>query len=401
MLLLSISELKAQTDFRPGYVITNTNDTLRGLIDYRGAVRNSKRCDFKESQESAVKEYLPGDIKAYRYIDSKFYVSKKTGEDNWLFLEFVLNGIADLYYYFDGENTHYYIEKTDGKMFELTNEEEHFTQNGRQYVRESKSYLGYLRYAFSDCPQIMPMLGGTAFDMKSLTNITKKYHDYMCDGEKCIIYEKKSTGMKFSLLPFVSMNSSSLSFDGIEKYLAVYGIVNFNSAVYPSIGLKIKATLPRASEKLTLQFSGEYGKSYFYGSGDGTGPNSTYFEEVQVHLSSLKGKAGIKYTYPKGKVRPTAMIGGNILYLMNKDVKRIEDRIENKTVYLNKFNDDIFPTHLLSGLTFEVGTDYHLSDNLVPFLNIGYDRSRAVKKTPLGPYKIIIQTIHIDAGINF
>jgi len=86
---------------------------------------------------------------------------------------------------------------------------------------------------------------------------------------------------------------------------------------YPSIGLLLNTSLPKANEKLSFQVSGEFGKGYFYGTG--VNSRNDAFEEVHLHTSILKGKAGLKYTYPKGKIRPTLMIGGTILKLFNID----------------------------------------------------------------------------------
>jgi hypothetical protein len=265
-------------------------------------------------------------------------------------------------------------------------------------LRESKSYIGYLRYAFADCPQIFSMISNTDFDLKPLVNVTKKYHDYMCDGEKCIIYEKKLPAVKFQILPFISMNASSIRFDNIAKYMKVYENISYNMAYYPSIGLKTKITLTRANKKLSLVVSGEYCNNYFYGSG--VGANSAYFEEVNIHLTSLKGKAGIKYTYPKGNIRPTLMVGGNMLYHLNSEVKRIEDNVEQSTVYIATYNDDILSDNALWGYNIDIGIDYHKLSKVL-FFNLGYDRSSGTNRYNINPYSEIIQTIHIDAGIYF
>ena len=57
----------AQKDFREGYIVTKENDTIQGLIDYRGDIRNSEKCVFKQNAESSDIEYLPADINAYLY----------------------------------------------------------------------------------------------------------------------------------------------------------------------------------------------------------------------------------------------------------------------------------------------------------------------------------------------
>jgi hypothetical protein len=398
VLLLCLFDLKGQTDFRRGFIITNNNDTLHGLVDYRGEARNAKRCDFKESETSAVKEFNPFEIRGYRFTDGKFYISKKIklkdGEIN-VFLEFLVNGIADLYYYADGTNIHYFIEKKDGQIIELTNEEEQVYVDGRAYLHETKSYIGSLTYAFADCPQIFKSINQAAFNDKSLIDITKKYHDYVCDSARCIIYEKQLPPLKFTFGAFVSMNASSLKLTKGSMYEAI----DFETDYYPTLGLQMNMTLPRVNEKLSLQLSAEYGKFYFHGTSVGLASYLT--ESAYLHSSEIKGKMGIKYTYPKGKFRPTFMIGGNIISLFNKEEKRVEDFAGNSLDY----QEDILADTLL-GYNFDFGIDYHCSSAIIPYFNLGYSYSGGENdfnsiddnKTPVTSN---ISTIYLQAGIYF
>jgi len=402
--LLCLFELNGQTNFRPGYVITNENDTLRGLIDYRGDVRNSKSCDFKENEASVVKEFKPFGIKGYRFTDSKFYVSKTVITNSMevkLFLEFLVNGKADLYYYFDGDNSHYFIEKSDKQIFELTNEEQHIFANGHEYIRDSKDYVGRLKNAFIDCPQIFSSIDETTLGTKSLINLTKKYHNYVCSDEKCIIYEKQFKPIKLKFAPFASMNSSSLTLSNS----GLYNVIHFNSASFPTIGLQMNSTLPRANEKLSFQVSAEYGKSNFYGSGIAPYNYNPGTEQVYMHITSFTGKAGFKYTSPKGKIRPIVMVGGNVSFL-SSNVKREEFHQLNSTT--DTTNDDILPSTLY-GYYVNFGIDYHYSSSLVTFFSIGYNSAIGSKSgvSPLFVNKsnrsipTNINTISLIAGIYF
>jgi hypothetical protein len=406
--LLCLINLKGQTNFRPGFVITNENDTLRGLIDYRGDIRNSQSCDFKDNETSVVKEFKPFDIKGYRFIDSKFYVSKtvmSNGQEVKLFIEYLVNGIAGLYYYFDSGKSHYFIEKADGRMFELTNDEVLHSENGQQYLRESKSYIGYLRYAFADCPQIYSSIDQTQLETKSLIKITKKYHDYVCKDGKCIIYEKPLPAIRIGFASFVSMNVSSIKFSNCPLYEAI----SFNTAYYPSIGLQMNMSLPRVNEKLTLQISEEYGKSYYYGTGTNPFAHSDNFEEVYINFATLKGKAGIKYTYPKNKIRPIIMAGGIFSWLPNKNVRRVYDSQTNSTIYMSEYRDDVLPDSQF-GYYIDLGVDYHFSKSIVSYFSVGYnsvsggneeESSRNLLANPYQPLKTKINTINITAGIYF
>lgn len=398
LFLLCLNNLQGQTNFIPGFIITNENDTLHGLIDYRGDSRNCKRCDFKENIKSPTREFLPFSIHGYRFNDSKFYVSKNImlqGKQVPVFLEFMVNGISDLYYYYDGAYPHYFIEKADGQFFELTEEVRHFNQDGNDYSTRIKQYVGYLKLAFADCQQLYPMINAANLNSKSLIAITKKYHDYVCDGEKCIIYEKKLPTVKVKLGAIVSMNTSFLHF---KKHTG-YQEVDFNMSAYPSYGLLLNTSLPRASEKLSFQLSGEFGKTYFYGLDQH--PKSADLEEVHLHTSLLKVKAGFKYTYPKNKIRPTLLVGGNFIKTIQSDGRRIENVLSNSTVLTGVYKD-VPISDTLFGANMALGIDLHHSPSLVPFLNLGFEYNIGNTEF-LGSYGVVtnINNINLHAGIYF
>ena len=76
MAIISVVAM-AQQNLRDGYVITLQGDTLQGVIDFRTASMNTKRCVFKQNGATEFKTYLPGEIDGYRFINNGiYYVSK-------------------------------------------------------------------------------------------------------------------------------------------------------------------------------------------------------------------------------------------------------------------------------------------------------------------------------------
>lgn len=68
----------AQTNPRSGYVITNSGDTIRGIIDLRTNERLSKQCEFWANGETTGKTYKPGDIEGFRFDNGgKYFVSRR------------------------------------------------------------------------------------------------------------------------------------------------------------------------------------------------------------------------------------------------------------------------------------------------------------------------------------
>jgi hypothetical protein len=97
-----------------------------------------------------------------------------------------------LFYYRDSDGDHYLIETAGGRISELTNEERtvHIEGKGDMSVNSNK-YIGPLKATLADCPQVRSEIDKSELTHKSLIKIVKDYHGYVCNGEKCIVYEKK------------------------------------------------------------------------------------------------------------------------------------------------------------------------------------------------------------------
>ena len=60
-----------------GYVITNTNDTIHGTIDYLTGKENAEACHFLKDGETTYRTYRPGEIQGYRVNEGgAYYVSR-------------------------------------------------------------------------------------------------------------------------------------------------------------------------------------------------------------------------------------------------------------------------------------------------------------------------------------
>jgi len=238
VLLLFVGVTNAQQDFRSGYIITLEDDTIYGEIDYRGDMLMCKVCKFKADNDSVL-EYFPGEIIGYRFTDSKYYISKEI-DGKSVFLEYLINGIVSFYYLKDGDGDHYYINKSGLGIREIPYKEGIRTKDGKQYIYESKKHIGFLNVYMQDAPNFQSRIAQIKKpDHRNLIRLAEDYHDIACDGDKCIIYEKKS--------PLIKINLE-----------AVTGFVNFKE--YENIqdknyfygGILFHLWMPRTNEKVYL-----------------------------------------------------------------------------------------------------------------------------------------------------
>ncbi len=190
----------AQTDFREGYIIQHNGDTVFGKIDYRNDGLMGRVCRFKANNATKSKKYLPNEIKAYRFVDSKYFISAKVlNKDS--FLEYLINGKINIYYLRDHHGDHYFVQKENSGILELPYTEGNVQDDyGNVYYKQSKKHIGFL---------IALMTDATGFDKEilklqkpghdNLISIAEKYHTKVCDGDRCIIYRKKETLFKTSI----------------------------------------------------------------------------------------------------------------------------------------------------------------------------------------------------------
>jgi hypothetical protein len=83
----------------PGYVVTNSNDTIRGLVKYANAApyRRLQKIKFKENKDAKVKVFPPEENKAFGAGDKVFHSCRSGGSRS--FMELIIDGPLKLYEY--------------------------------------------------------------------------------------------------------------------------------------------------------------------------------------------------------------------------------------------------------------------------------------------------------------
>ncbi len=325
--------LSAQSDFRKGYIINNNNDTIYGLINYRGDIANSRKCEFKKDSVSQITEYEPGNIKAYRFINSKYYVSKtinKEGTAEPIFLEYLINGVVDIYYYRDNSGDYYFADDNKGELLPLKNDEVKFFADGVQYVKESKAYIGMLKYLFKDEPAISKKVDNLSLDHKSLIKITTEYQNKVCPDEQCIVYEKKLPKIKFSYGISAGINIVKiLTINEFKDYITFYYLENsdFSTSVYPNIGILLKMSLPNINEKLFLQYEGSYCRWESKTLNSFIEPvySMNVVNDISFTINDFSNSLLVRYEFPKGKYRPVFQAGLFADFYFSPKYSRIQD----------------------------------------------------------------------------
>jgi hypothetical protein len=354
--LISRIETIAQYDFRNGYIINNNNDTAYGLIDYKGNKANAKKCIYRIDIDSENQEFTPNEIRAYRFIDSKYYITKSVINNNdtiQLFLEYLINGVVDIYYYRDHFGDHYLVGTDSNNLDELKHEEKEIFVGNDPYIKETKEYIGILRYTFKESPTISKKVENIELNHKSLIEITHDYHNEICSGEECIIYEKNLPKRKRYIGIIIGINDISVSqtgkFTGEPYYL---NNSQFEINIFPSIGLYYKLNMPFVNERLYFQNEFTYShinlktSNSYIDPGSETSSEITYLNVINLTQNTFNYLGFIEYEFPKRKIKPTFQFGTFAKYSFKTDYNRdIKMTYTGGKTYTTQTNDNPFDNY--------------------------------------------------------
>jgi len=273
--------LNAQTDFRPGYIVTLNNDTIVGSLDYRGDKTMGEVCRFKTADYE--KTYTPTDILEYRFTGSKYFVSKELNGKK-VFLEFLIQGQINIYYLRDVVGNHYYLEKNSSGIVEIPYEEGIEDVNNTSYFYETKTHLGILNYFMQDAPGFQKEIAKMGKpEHNSLIKLAEDYHNQVCKDRACMIYEKKLELFKLNL---------EIS-GGLVNYQLVDNILE---KTYFQGGIITHIWMPRVNE------------NWYFRSGLQLSSVHTRDGNVMIYKIPLQ----LEYLYPTGNIRPVFAFGLNL-----------------------------------------------------------------------------------------
>lgn len=314
LFLLIATSAFSQQDFRKGYIVQN-NDTLRGYVDYRGDMRNSQTTTFKSTLTGKEQELTPDDIAGYGFEDeNKIFESKivslggrASATPQKLFMNVLVKGRVSIYSYRDSHTLdHYYLQK-DTLLTELVQREREVTdaKTGKIYKATTKVYRGILKLVFSDCASIsMSQLERVKLLHRDLIDITTKYNQCVAPAAATVDYWHRKKKAVITFGPVLAYSQGKLQFSGSFQNLDK---VSFQNDTNLGGGLSINAVLPYMSEKLSLQAELLYILSKFTGTNHMR--NSGRTTHYMFDLTYIKLPVQLRYTYPKGIVRPSVNAG--------------------------------------------------------------------------------------------
>ena len=360
--LFAVSATMAMAQINPksGIIITNSGDTIRGVIDFRTNEKLSKECEFWPEGKTEGKTYKPGDIEGFRFDDNgKYFVTRKLnvdGKPRLYFAEFMVKGMMNLYCVVESSDEHFFFEREDGEMAKLTSRAFHSTstlQEVQDKMLEKKEQYGKVKYLLRDSWTAIEDMNKPEVSRKQLVNVVRDYHKDVCtDGSTCMVYEydEKSDKEKYYFKFFTGFayysKKSCLEYLPSKSYTGC--AFDFGIGVELNIGRRLKG----GSLELGLAYSpknrAERNIEFF-------GGQRRYRMEYE-YKGRFVLSLGLVKPFGKGKIIPLVRGGGICVVDMGERETAYTGSHVYETAYLG--NTSYYGVYLGGGAQMAVGKHF-------------------------------------------
>jgi len=342
LLLLLSAGASAQTNFQPGYVLPLSGDTLRGQVDARGAQRNARLSRFRPADGAAVTEYQPTQLRGYGFTNDRAYqtgtvplpevVKRRSALDvveaaveQPAFLEVLVLGPASLLYLRDANNKdHYYLRlQADGVVQELVTATSQSQLSGEADAQQANEYKRTLAAAMKACLVVQPQVNRMRYSQIDLIKVVTQYNN--CVGGASVAPASASRKNRVRLGVVAGVHSSQIRFANYARGS------RFDMGSSPAVGLALQMSLTGVSRMLStrveaLYTSGQGAGQYDYRDAFGPRHGEQRFKVSSVHLP-----VSLRYTFPRGTLRPFVQVGYSFNFFL-----QVQDD------YRERYTDGIF-----------------------------------------------------------
>ena len=121
-------------------------------------------------------------------------------------MEVLVKGKVGIYFSRDENGDHYYIDKDDMPLRELSFTRGVTNKDGRQVYIESKSHVAILNFYMQDAPQLRSEISNLGQpDRHNLIKLAENYQNIVNRDESPVFYEKRLPLVKLSVEPFLGL----------------------------------------------------------------------------------------------------------------------------------------------------------------------------------------------------
>jgi len=386
LFLFSILFAHSQGNFKPGYIVTNTLDTIKGLVDYRTEGENAIACRFKINDNEKVQIFQPSQITGFYFTNEQTYYVSKTfvikNTESTIFLEYLFKGAMNLYYYQDNRDlcSYYLFEGENGRIIPVTsNYGDNITTDDGKVIAEYRNN-GVLKYVFRNCEPLMKRIEKTQFKHEDMIKLVKEYNILNGNNRKQFefekVIEKRRIKMDFSAYGGLDLTTFPPNYFYRDFHRSIPGIS-------PMVGGQVNIYAPRWKKAFSFQVDMSL-TNLNTGNVDVTNSGIPIWDITGYTVNNLTFKyqayrlldlIGFNFAVQKGRFRPTFGAGtlGDYsfqekehLYIKYVNPETSETIIRHRVTDGNHYTSMYF----LTGFYASLGFDYDLGDDHYLFFRV-------------------------------
>ncbi len=300
------SHSKAQKNFTKGYIVTNQNDTIKGLINHQKWKINPRKIAFKKNEESSTEKFRPLDIKGFR-VENSFYIGTVVDietspmstsrleegpdlnlEKDTVFLEVLFRGEKSLYHYGTQKGKdNFYIMRNDSIEL-LIYKKYYITRSGTMYQQEKNTYKGQLSIYLNNCPVIAGAIEDVQYKPGYLKKLFVEY--YSCINATAAFAKKKG---KKEINVGIIAGGSITDADFHSNSLLYMDKPEFTTSTNFIAGISVDIIFPRNNKKWALRSEVMY---YSYLT-KGEYEDNAYITEAEIGSKEIDLTLLLRYRY--------------------------------------------------------------------------------------------------------
>lgn len=314
----------AQNDFRPGFLVTLVEDTIRGLVDFRSNSSNYKTCRFKLGDD--ITSYTPRQLAGYGYLQDKYFTSEVI-ED--AFVEVLVQGDMNLYKY----ETFYLLQKNGGELQRFNAENARLDIHGNVSTTKDRRWRGILSLLISDCLTDYDQ-SRFRLEEKYLTELTVRYNE--CRGAGYTVFKARKSWTHVQLGAAGGISRSAIHLVATTEQFPY--LAKSYQSLDPTVGIFMAISSPRVSEKFALQPEMHLSRSTYAEHFMLTKRHSVEYHTTNLQLTTLSIPVSLRYAFPERRYGFYVQGGvGFAFHLASKAEYRSEE----------KFNEEFNPGNVV------------------------------------------------------
>jgi hypothetical protein len=255
-----------QANFKKGYIVTRTKDTVLGLVDYRNWDRNPSTIRFsKDGQPGEIVNYIPEMVLAIgirlpefteiyhssriRYDSSSVNLNRLTtnGEPEFkeanVFLLLLADGELALYRYKRADGRiHFFTGGRDETPKELVNHPYAVREGSGSQINQL--YKSQLQELLSGCQNIKSTeFGNLEYSQKQIEHLVNRFNN--CRSRNTFSYKPGKNPPLFRLV--AGINYSGYSIEGFPSLQHTY-----SKSILPAFGFSVNFIFPRDEKRSSI-----------------------------------------------------------------------------------------------------------------------------------------------------